>query len=98
MKQAMKQVVPVLWLVSIFSSCASAAPPAAADLLFAHRILPLLKARCFACHGADPNQLRAEFDMRSRASLLRGGASGEPAVVPGQPAVSPLYQLSLIHI
>ncbi|HAA69991.1 MAG TPA: hypothetical protein DCE55_12690, partial [Planctomycetaceae bacterium] len=88
----MKQVVLVVWLVSVFSRCVSAAEPPAADLLFAHRILPLLKARCFACHGADPNQLRAEFDMRSRAGLLRGGASGEPAVVPGQPAVSPLYQ------
>ena len=88
----MKQVVPVLWLVSVFTSCATAASPPTADLLFAHRILPLLKARCFACHGADPNQLRAEFDMRSRAGLLRGGASGDPAVVPGQPAASPLYQ------
>ena len=86
----MKRVASLL-LLTAFTSQATTAPPGA-DLLFAHRVLPLLKAKCFACHGADPKQRKAAFDMRTRAGLLRGGASGEPAVVPGQPIASPLYQ------
>jgi mono/diheme cytochrome c family protein len=63
---------------------------AAADLFLA-RIGPLLKARCLGCHGDDPGKLRGGLDLRSRASLLRGGDSGEPAVAPGRPEESPLY-------
>jgi len=43
-------------------------------------IRPLLKARCYACHGA----LKQNSSMRldTAASLIRGGDSG-PAIVPG---------------
>ena len=67
----MKRVASLL-LLTAFTSQATTAPPAA-DLLFAHRVLPLLKAKCFACHGADPKQRKAAFDMRTRAGLLKGG-------------------------
>ena len=63
-----------------------------ADLLFARKVLPLFKAKCLACHGEDPKKkLKGDFDMRSRASLLKGGESEDPSIVPSKPLQSPLY-------
>jgi len=63
-----------------------------ADLLFARKVLPLFKAKCLACHGEDPKKkLKGDFDMRSRASLLKGGGSEDPSIVPSKPLQSPLY-------
>ena len=58
---------------------------AQAELLFAAKVLPLFKQKCFGCHGDDPDQLKGGFDMRSRIGLLQGGESEEPALVPGKP-------------
>ena len=63
--------------------------PATLDEFFESRIRPLLARKCFACHEATA---MGELQMASRASLLRGGASG-PAVVPGKPAESLLIQV-----
>jgi hypothetical protein len=57
-----------------------------------HDVLPILLRRCTVCHG--PRQREAGLDLRTRASLLRGGKSG-PAIVPGKPADSLL--LKKIH-
>jgi hypothetical protein len=54
-----------------------------AELLFLYEVLPLLKAKCFACHGDDPDDVRSDFDIRSREGMLKGGTSREPALVPG---------------
>lgn len=61
-----------------------------AEELFVFRVLPVLKEKCFACHGKDPQELRGEFDMRSREAILRGGESEVAAVLPGDPENSPL--------
>lgn len=73
--------------------CAAAvnAAPAEAEALFVRRIAPLLHEKCLACHGAEPAKLKGGLDARTRAGLLRGGASGKPAIVPGAPDASPLY-------
>jgi hypothetical protein len=71
---------------------ALAASKADAERFFVFKVLPLLKAKCFACHGDDPRDVRGDFDIRSRKGLLRGGDSGEPAVVPGSPDKSPLFR------
>jgi hypothetical protein len=59
--------------------------------LFARQVLPLLKAKCLACHGDDPNKIKAGLDLRTRVGLLQGGESGRPALVPGQPDASPMF-------
>jgi hypothetical protein len=48
-------------------------------------VLPILQLRCTICHGARVQE--AGLDVRTRASLLKGGKSG-PALVPGKPAAS----------
>src|ERR1700679_1627768 len=55
---------------------------------FESRIRPVLVARCEPCHSASP---KANFRVTSRQSLLQGGDSG-PAIVPGKPEESRLYQ------
>jgi len=54
---------------------------------FESQILPLLETHCSRCHAGPDAQ--ASLDVRSRASLLKGGRTG-PAIVPGKPAASPL--------
>ena len=60
-------------------------------MLFAHKIMPMFKAKCFACHGEDSKKIKADFDMRTLAGLLEGGESEDPSIVPGKPLQSPLY-------
>ena len=40
---------------------------------FEHEILPILEARCVACHGETP---QSDLDLRSLAAVLRGGKHG----------------------
>jgi mono/diheme cytochrome c family protein len=54
-------------------------------------IREILAARCLACHGND-KELKGGFDLRTRAAALKGGESGEAAIVPGEPDKSPLYR------
>ena len=62
-----------------------------AEVIFARKVLPLLKARCLPCHGEKPGKLKGDFDLRSRVGLLAGGESEKPSVVAGKPLESPLY-------
>jgi hypothetical protein len=62
-----------------------------AERLFTLRVYPLLKEKCFGCHGNDPKDLRGDLDMRTRDDLLKGGESEEPSLVPGKPNESPMY-------
>ena len=54
-----------------------------------HDIEPLMLLRCGTCHGLRRQE--AELDLRTRASMLRGGKSG-PAIVLGKPEESLLLR------
>jgi ankyrin repeat protein len=62
----------------------NSAPPGG----FARQIKPLLERSCVGCHSGD--KPRGGFRLDGRDALLKGGASGEPAVVPGHSEKSPL--------
>lgn len=51
-------------------------------------VLPILRANCFACHQEAKQQ--GGYRMTEFASLLRGGESGDAAIVPGNPDASHL--------
>ncbi|MCA9217410.1 MAG: DUF1549 domain-containing protein, partial [Planctomycetales bacterium] len=55
-------------------------------------VLPLLTSKCFGCHGEDPDDVKGEYDLRSLDGMLRGGESGEPSIVVGNPEESTLVQ------
>ena len=50
---------------------------------FEKEIAPIFEEHCFACHG--PEEQEASFRVDRLAKLLRGGDSGEPAVIRGEP-------------
>ena len=88
----MKRLIVTISLAALGLQTAVVAEKVEADLLFARKVLPLFKSKCLACHGKDPKKkLKGDFDMRSRAGLLKGGESKDPSFVIGKPLQSPLY-------
>jgi hypothetical protein len=68
-------------------------PPAAVQARtgpvdFAREIKPVIERSCRGCHSGDTPQ--GGYILLTRERLLRGGESGETAVVPGQSGESPL--------
>ncbi|MDG1897891.1 MAG: DUF1553 domain-containing protein [Fuerstiella sp.] len=57
---------------------------------FQNHIQPIFDAHCIRCHGKKE---QGGLLIIERQRLLSGGESGEPAVVPGNPADSHLLQL-----
>ncbi|MBE2284859.1 MAG: PSD1 domain-containing protein [Prosthecobacter sp.] len=65
-----------------------------AEQLFVRRVSPLFQEKCLACHGNDEKKIKADYDMRTLESAIKGGESGVKALVPGKPDESPLYLAS----
>ncbi len=59
---------------------------------FTLHVWPLLEAKCIACHGLDPAEMKGELNLTSRAGLLRGGESGKPSITLGKPDKSLLIE------
>ena len=87
----MKQSIATIALILLGCQTAMAAQKVSADVLFARKVLPLFKTKCFTCHGDDPKKLKGDLDMRFLEGLLKGGESEEPSIVVGKPLKSPLY-------
>ncbi len=51
------------------------------------KVLPLLKARCYKCHGPQLDEPKGNLRLDTRARILTGGDSGA-AIVPGEPSKS----------
>ncbi|MEW4569969.1 PSD1 and planctomycete cytochrome C domain-containing protein [Tautonia sp. JC769] len=77
---------------------AAVSPPVQADdaglAAYEGQIRPLLKERCYACHGA----LKAQAGLRldTVAAMRKGGDSG-PAIEPGDAEFSPLVERIIEH-
>jgi mono/diheme cytochrome c family protein len=67
------------------------ARPTADNSSFAE-VRAIFAAKCLACHGNDPKDLKGDYDLRTREAAIKGGESGDAAIVPGQPEKSPLYR------
>ncbi|MCC9644675.1 PSD1 and planctomycete cytochrome C domain-containing protein [Rhodopirellula sp. JC740] len=61
------------------------------DRLFTLKVMPLLKEKCLGCHGNDADDMKGDYDVRTRDALLRGGESEEAAIIPGNAEDSPFY-------
>ncbi len=78
-----------LTLLAWSAGLSSAAP--LSDEQLGAQARALVVAKCMGCHGADAGKIKAKYDMRSRVGLLKGGTSGDAAIVPGKPEHSPFY-------
>jgi len=64
-------------------------PPAdKKGLTYAKDIKPLLESSCLKCHGAE--KPKSKYRLDSREAMIKGGESGDAAIVPGKSADSPL--------
>src|SRR5438309_6743855 len=54
-------------------------------------VKPIFEQQCFKCHGPDKQKAGLRLDVK--ASALKGGDSGEPAIVPGSPHKSNLLKV-----
>lgn len=92
----LRQLLLLSAIVLISPDVASADEPLVgrerAELLFARQVLPVLREKCLACHGARPDGIKGELSLASRAAMLRGGESGEPSLVAGKSGDSLLIQ------
>ncbi|MDX2029059.1 MAG: PSD1 and planctomycete cytochrome C domain-containing protein [Blastocatellia bacterium] len=59
---------------------------------FERKIRPVLLTHCYQCHSAQAKRLSGGLRLDTRAGMLKGGASGEPAILPGAPEKSPLIK------
>jgi mono/diheme cytochrome c family protein len=67
-------------------------PPAAhRDVTYADDVAPILTKHCLKCHG--PKLQESGLRVDQKASLLRGGDFGEPAIVAGNSGASFLIQV-----
>ena len=63
-----------------------------AERLFALEVKPLLAEKCFACHGEEPSAVLGGLDVTSLEGMLRGGATSQQVLVPGNAGASLLYE------
>jgi mono/diheme cytochrome c family protein len=68
------------------------APPSKDALdFFEAKVRPVFVDKCYNCHdGSGANSVKGGFTLDTRGGLLKGGESGKSAIVPGDPAASPL--------
>lgn len=59
---------------------------------FQRDIQPIIAEHCAACHGFDAGHREGGLRLDERAFALKGGESGTPAIVPGEPEKSELVK------
>ncbi|UUO06435.1 PSD1 and planctomycete cytochrome C domain-containing protein [Blastopirellula sp. J2-11] len=79
--------IALLLVLSLPVCTAAAEPPD-----FAQEVLPILSARCFACHGPDTEVREAGLRLDVRKDAIRALDSGVAAIVPGSSDESELIQ------
>src|SRR3954464_8563342 len=67
-----------------------AAQDSAGVEFFEAKVRPVLVERCYSCHSATAEKLKAGLRLDTSQGLFKGGESGMPAVVPGKPGESQL--------
>ena len=62
------------------------------EQFFSLKVYPLLKDKCFGCHGDKPDKIKGDFDIRSMEGILKGGESELPGLVKGNANKSQIYK------
>jgi len=75
-----------LFLVADLSSQPALCAQTQTPVNFARDVQPILQARCILCHGSEVQMGGLRLDQQQ--SILNGGKSGMPAVVPRRSADS----------
>jgi ankyrin repeat protein len=65
------------------------APVLGSEIVFARDVKPILRRRCYECHGPQQQMGTLRLDQKERAMVA---GQGEPAIVPGNSTQSMLYR------
>jgi hypothetical protein len=79
-------LLTLLWCVPAWA----AGPQGSSPPTFEHDVRPILKVHCLHCHG-EGDEREGNLDLRLRRFMAEGGDGG-PAIAPGKPHTSLLYQ------
>src|SRR5713226_3753267 len=55
---------------------------------FSREVRPIFSRHCFKCHGPDEKARKGKLRLDLPETALRGGKSGQPAIVPAKPQES----------
>ena len=86
--------MPQVSVITLIAAGWFAAVSAFADdfEFFEKKIRPVLVERCYKCHSADAEKLKGGLLLDNKGGMLKGGESGQPAIVPGNAAASRLIE------
>ena len=59
---------------------------------FSRDVRPILSDACFKCHGPDDKERKGELLLSELSGALKGGKSGEAAIVSGKPSSSEMIK------
>jgi len=90
-------VAPQRWFPVLMLCCISllrlpSLSAADREIDFLTEIQPILAEHCARCHGVDAETRESGLRLDVREAALAGGDSGEPAIVPGDPDGSALFE------
>jgi hypothetical protein len=83
-----------LWLGPIDTPAQPASPNPGGPpgkVSFTNEIAPILLQKCMACHS--PDKSKGGYQLHTFEAFSKGGKSKAPAIVPGQPGQSKLFEL-----
>ena len=82
---------PTIIALALTTAAATAADAGKAD--FTTQVKPILEAACIHCHNEKSS--KGDLNMQTKEAILKGGEDGT-ALVPGDPAKSPIYSLCIL--
>ena len=86
-----KRLLVLILLVALNSLAQSAEENQAKAVSFYKDIRPIFQANCQGCH--QPSKDKGKYIMTDFEKLIKGGDSGDPAIVPGDPQNSYLVEV-----
>ena len=78
--------------LALFFLISSSALAADGIAFFEQKVRPVLVQHCYSCHSAEAKKLKGNLFLDSKAGWEKGGDSGEPAILPGNPEGSLLIR------
>jgi hypothetical protein len=79
-------------LAASWATASGGSQEKASGIDFAKHIQPILAENCYRCHD---EKAKGDLRLNTLEAAIKGGESGEPAIVPGKPEESRL--ISIIH-
>ena len=86
-----KRLLVLIVLVALNSLAQSAEENQTKAISFYKDIRPIFQANCQGCH--QPSKDKGKYIMTDFEKLIKGGDSGDPAIVPGDPQNSYLVEV-----